>query len=714
MANFSDKLSTISRCASSCRFSSRLLLAIILLAGLCLSLLIPFSHLGYWRVHAGHFYYGQNLPLMTTFDAYHYLQITSDLVKHEKRQHAGQPLVHFPAEVSLLARLTAVIHRVTQWPIEQVAFYLPPILASLMVVVYVLWGSALGGPLVALGAVVAGSSSFYWYSRTCLGRFDTDCLNPFFVYMIIAWVYLGMVESRPRRYLFFALALGFAYLFGLWWVQVPSLGFFIVLLAYGMGILVSSSWLEKTLQGFCLVAVLVVVVSVPLGLYHLFPRTWAEHLHNALNLFNLITKKRGVMFADVSQSISELQPPSWSNLGMVVGGSWLSLAASFAGLLGMARFQKRAAIFLTPGLMLSLGTLFARRFLIFWVPLYALGMGYFLGGIVYKNRCFRRFLPPVWRATVLILVTGVVLFPGISRSWSRQIGPAVTASDVRLAKAITERPGFHPVIWSWWDYGYFLHYITGEKTFIDGGSQSEERTFIAAFALSCQDSRLARNWMRFFSCHELQGLAVLRSRLGSTEKALRFLKTILAKPEAANQIIAAYGLRDPSWWKRYLFPNAQVGLFLNQSMIDKAYWWYYFGTWDPGRRAGIHPEVLPIEVGDLSALWERGLIKLDKHLIRVAEVVRVDGINRDDRIQAKQFSKGKNGNQKPIRGDGIGRVVETADVAVCKAGTDIAYVMDRQLFQSLTCQLLFGVSPPGGRYETISYRPWEGGVWRVE
>ena len=198
---------------------------LILLAGFCFSLCLQFSHLRFWD-HSTNYKDG-NTPLMSTLDAYYYLRITEQILSQKdagRTNLPGRDQDH--QSIPLLATITALIHKATNFPVELIAFYLPPILGSLMVIIYTCWGYAVSGPMTAFISSLAGLSSFYWYSRTCLGRFDTDCLNPFFVFGILFLVYRFVISKGWARIMYLSLSLVTAYIFNIWWPQVPLFRFF--------------------------------------------------------------------------------------------------------------------------------------------------------------------------------------------------------------------------------------------------------------------------------------------------------------------------------------------------------------------------------------------------------------------------------------------------------------------------------------------------------
>ena len=687
---------------------------LILLAGFCFSLCLHFSHLRFWNDAAN--YEGDNIPLMSTYDAYYYLKLTEQTLSHEntgRAVFAGHYQRH--QSLPLLVSITALIHRATKLPIELIAFCLPPILGSLMVIIYTCWGYAISGPMTAFISSLAGLSSFYWYNRTCLGRFDTDCLNPFFFFGILFLVYRFVISKGRVRIVYLALSFMLAFIFNLWWPQVPYFGFFLVLFSYCLSVLLPSSKWEKAVKIGLIFLTGFIVLCALVDFRGILPQ-WLDNFIRAYEgQLGLIGNKAGLAstFPSVGASISELQPLPMQRIIEEVGGHLITFVMALIGLFFLLKDRKDAACFLIVGLVFALLSAFARRFLIFFIPLYALGVGYFVGELCYRSRLLGKIPSTSIKWSLVLFVSAALLFPGMSRSFSRNRGPSLTKGDLELAEAIKKRGNVKDVIWAWWDYGYFLSYLTGIPTFIDGGSQTGERTYIAAFPLSCNNPVLARNWMRFFAVRDLAGLYRVQARLNKDVDAINFLQDILAHPASADKILKRYGIQDTKGWKEYLFPDVRVWLFLNRDFINKIYWWYYFGTWDHEKGKGFHPMVWMGE-GNTQSLLKTGEMKFGDRSVNVDTILDV-GLNGEIlQIPTNRVDPGEANSSQPQQPTSSEARKGIGSIAVAFQKYNLIYFLDSQAAQSLAVRLSF-LSPfgvPG--YIPVAYDPRAGGVWMVE
>ena len=122
------------------RKKPKLFLAACFAAAVLFSLGIRFVHLerDFKETHKLYFF-ENNLPLMTTLDAYFYLRIA-------KIASSEGPYSHYSAtSLPLLSVIPAAIHDATGAQLEKIAFYLPPLLSCLMILIYFWWGREFGG-----------------------------------------------------------------------------------------------------------------------------------------------------------------------------------------------------------------------------------------------------------------------------------------------------------------------------------------------------------------------------------------------------------------------------------------------------------------------------------------------------------------------------------------------------------------------------------------
>ena len=686
--------------------------------GLLFSLSIHLSHLPFWHDHK-EFYYDGDKPLMTTLDAYYYLRLASAEIAENKGDGkvGGTAALRGPTKTPLLASLAAFLQCLCNIAIERIAFFLPPLLGSLMALIYVCWGHSMGGPAMALTASVAGLSSFYWFRRTGLGRFDTDCLNPVFVFLVLFLTYRFAVSTGRIRWLYVLAAFVSAYLLGIWWQQLPYFGFFLILGPYCLSLYLPSSRLEKILKISGLLAFTTILIIILAGYHEYLPEYFSRAAAGYLQQYDLVRKAApsAAVFPDVGQSISELQPLPLAGIATEVGGHPITFLLALAGFCLLLKAKKDAACFLLTGAALASLSLLSRRFLIFLVPLHALGFGYLFARLWSWIHQQHRFENPAIKAAlwgVSALVCLGLLLPNLHRSIATHRGPPLTAGDVLLARTIAAEAGANAVIWSWWDYGYFLEYLTGLRAFIDGGSQSPERTFIAAFPLACDDPVLAGNWLRFFAVHDVAGWNQLAASLGSADRALGFFKEVFANPAKAPDISKAYGLDEAFMGRAYLFPETRVFLYLNDGLLQKTHWWYFFGTWDPGRGTGNHPRFWMVPSANLELLKQTGSVEVGGRRIRVGKVIEV----KWDGAATTDLETASSSHEEGIRPGGEGR--ETTGVggyiALKMLSGESLLVFQPSVLQSLTfCLSVMSPFSTAG-FTPLAFKAGSGGVWSVE
>ena len=203
-------------------------LILIMATGLAAGLVVRFSGLPRWnRLRAAT--YHEDTPILTTADAYLFTRYAREEAEGIYRVHKLDPMrnypdgMPYPGYIPLICWLTALIHRLTGTSIEIIAFYLPVLLAPLFVIPLSLYGRQIGRPLAALAGGVLGATYSGYVARSTLGRFDTDCLNLFFLFLL-AWLVNLMTERTGRQGLIFAALAGLSYLFFDWWYNHP--GFF--------------------------------------------------------------------------------------------------------------------------------------------------------------------------------------------------------------------------------------------------------------------------------------------------------------------------------------------------------------------------------------------------------------------------------------------------------------------------------------------------------
>ena len=535
-----------------------------------LALGIRFKDGPQWQKYRAFFFY-QNHPNLLGLDSYYYLRLAKELktgtYKPIDEKRCLPELAHRPKPPPLISVLTAGLGHF--FPLPWVAFFLSSLLSCIIIIPYFLWGRQLGNYLTGFMAATLGVSSFFYYSRTKLGWFDTDCLNVFFI-LIIPYFFYCYYESNKYLYLF--LTLIFSMLFCWWWMPAK----YIIVFLLGLPFLASVFFYKQKKSTIYLKIIFVCVLSfIFLLKYH----------HGLSNLFKFIAKEPQGTFPNIAASISELGHPKWSELARLITGNLFGFFVGIIGILSLWRFRPRQMSFLVVPLGIGLLCFFSKRFCLFFIPFISLGIAYICWslGKEIKERG-NTFFSYIFMAFLFLLV----LFSNLKADFSYKPYPKYPSFMAQGLNKIKHTASKDAAIWCWWDIGYLSQYWSNRGTFIDGGSQKPQRTYFTAFPLTTTNQRLASQWIKFFLIQGETGFNQLKKKFG-TKKAINVLKTVLSvSKEQARGYLEKYNLGQS--WLNFFFPpkNREVYLVLDRSLIDKAYWWYYFGTWDIKTRKGHH------------------------------------------------------------------------------------------------------------------------------
>ena len=536
----------------------------------------------------------ENQPLHTTFDAYFYLSLAKDLIDKtyyptdEKRGVPDCPLRPTPAP--LLSVLAAQITKLSSWPLSWVGAVLPAVLGALLALPLYLLGKYYSGGLAGFSAALLALLYPFYIYRSGFGRFDTDCLNVTFI-LISAYLFLRFaLITTWKRYIYIGIALVNYALFIWWWDQTPAVVTAITFLPFAVALVFYYRPHKKeACIFFGLIGLGVAAVLTFKGL-----DIFIEMIKAIFNQFLYISKDASGDFPNIGVTISEQSKPSVSTIIEYTTGSISGFIFAFAGIAFLFYKKFKESLFLASIIVLSfLAFTEANRFIIFLVPLLGLGSGYLIGEL-WKLR--KKFLPFIVICPVLFICFA---WPLYSENAANSQLPKLSAATVDGMDAALHKTPKNAVIWAWWDNGYALTYFARRATVNDGSIHSGERTYYNALPLAFTDFRLSANFMHFYVAHGMQGINQFSQATGlSKNSAMDLVKKILAAgPTDARALIDAAKLNQiPPYtttddWLAFFFPPEQrpVYLFLDTLLSRIAYWWYWFGTWDPDKKEGIHP-----------------------------------------------------------------------------------------------------------------------------
>lgn len=619
-------------------------------------------------------------PLLTTPDGYFYLDL-ADKYKNTRLQES-QDLS--PKDIPLLSKSAALISFHSDISLEKVAFYLPALFTMLMLPVFLYYGFSVQNKWVGLIGYSLFSLAPTWLHRTGLGNFDTDAINQVLIWNILLFGILFVSRSCEKNFFYAGGLLISCFLLLLWW---PQAGASFALLA-AAATLTSAFWVfnfHRHLLSYLLLTVSAAFFIVILNYSSFLPEFISSFFESIKAHIKLALGSQESEFISVGKSISELSNNSFLDSLNDVTGFWLITLISSIGFMGLIQKDKANIATVVMGVLFFVfSLLLGNRFLMYAAPAFALGVAWFL--------C--ETLPSFFRtrrrgATVATLIGISSLVYLYSSALDINNKPTNDANAAQLMTAYKHRSQKNASTWNWWGPGYFIRYFSKRDTFIDGGSQTNEKTFLASVPYASQNPILSSNWIKFFSKNP-DGLKTVQKQLGlSTQDSIDLLENIFKAPANWRKHFPSnLSNKKISWWKQYLFPKTDVHLVALHDML-------YHGTW--------------LQIAERN-LKKKSEFENTTYAFSTAKILRDKGIiitpSGQIRYSKLYFVTPKELSHDPVREDG--------PVAILIKGAPYVLIIPQEYFNAVAFQLLF-VSPdsiPG--FTPVAYHPFVGGVWKVE
>lgn len=534
-------------------------------------------------------------PILTTFDGYYYLSMARDLAEgdynliDEKRAVPDSP--PRPSPAPLMSVIAAAVAYVTPYSLNWIGVVLPAVLGVLLIIPVYGIGRAYGGVLMGMVAATVSVLSPVYVARSGLGWFDTDCMLVTWV-MMAAWLALRFGdETSPKRYYYLAAALINWMLTLWWWDQTPHVATILSLspLFAAFVFFYRAPVKEWLISGAMLFVSVVVVISL-FGV-----DLFVNILNNALGMLGYISKQSGGNYPNIGLSISEqIKPELNTIIEATTGNLWVLMFAA-AGLFALVwKLRLRAIYIAVPTGLALLGSIFAFRFLIFAAPVVGLGIGYIVHAIWSKITQQKLF------ASLAIVFAIACIWPVYEASIHRKgIYPTQQPSIVKGIHQLSELTPKDSVAWSWWDNGYPIHYWGQRATISDGQKHSGQLSMYNAIPYVTANFRLSANFMQFYVTRGMSGIREFyRANGGDIGEGYKLMLDILANgPDKGlvlieNASLNAIDTRSNSkQWLEFFYPEdpRPVSFFIDWRLTQLSYWWFWLGSWDVDKGAGLHP-----------------------------------------------------------------------------------------------------------------------------
>ncbi|MCJ2164993.1 MULTISPECIES: hypothetical protein [unclassified Pseudodesulfovibrio] len=444
-------------------------------------------------VHHGNLMAGQgllrdNVPIVGNNDGYFYLDRATSIAA-EGRGVAG--IFTDKRQSMLLPYLLAAVAGTDRSTLHLMAAYIGPVLSLSMLLAVLPWAMEFRSRFVMAAAPILALLAPYWIARTHVGFLDTDSLVPGLCSLSMYCLFRFASGTR-RRTVWALLYVVLLAILWFWWRPGAFLvgGFLFCYLIY-------PSWARTDVL---LKGVLVGAFVCAVGLAVAGIRPFSEY-------GAYVSAHLGLVFGGTEQdllgtAIRELGGVSPGILGQkTLGSPWLLLPVVLGAAGYCFRYRWKALFLMSMGCF-GAASMISQRFIPLFVPVAALLAAYGVAlCVTWVIGFFARFPGGESMARPVMTVAGMAFLLTCAARNAVHYEPEsyFSKSDFVLADTVRRTLPPETVLWSWWDYGYFLQYLTGMKTFFDGGSQTEATCFVAAYPLMQEDLARASAWIRHYA-----------------------------------------------------------------------------------------------------------------------------------------------------------------------------------------------------------------------
>ena len=626
-------------------------------------------------------------PLLTNPDGYYYLRLAREWRDNTYSAEDTRRTARRPDFVPVISVLSAESSRYLSVSLMRAAFWLPPLVVSVAAaLLFVLMAGQLGKPWLGVAAAGAGSLPLDWFIRSGPGYFDTDCLIfPLFWAIVLSLYFVSSAGAKKGTcFIFLFLAAFFTWCLHAVWPQagMPFAG-----IAWFLFFMVTrfAHRLMKLLRLFLISCALAFVLLIITGYSGSLPSPLNEIGLKIASHFFFVAGTESIFF-NPAESVQELISKGFVETIQRFCGWWPVLVCCAIGMIACCVKNMRLSVFIfAPSIFFILfSQFFGIRFLMFSVPLYAIGLAWFSFEVI--SPLLRRVVHKYsWIPGLVCLI--VFCLPAGIQDARASFSSSMNRFSAEMCEKLDKAAPPDAKIWCWWSEGYFVQYFADRWTIIDGGLQNSKRAFTAAFPLAGTSPTLSRHWMKFFAKHP-DALNEIAKLCGGDEKAIFFLVDALTSRQQVQKAVRQYGLPNDRNWEKWLYPDEDVYVYLTPDLLLRNSW-LSIGLLRHDTEHSVPIYAFPVSESHLDR--KDGILKYNNITIKYSYLFFVT----NDKL-----------SHDPYREDG--------PVVIRVKGAEFFFMIGKEYFPALAFQLLF-VKPdsvPG--FTPIMYTPFLGGVWKIE
>ncbi|MBW2466810.1 MAG: hypothetical protein JRF02_05865 [Deltaproteobacteria bacterium] len=505
-------------------------------------------------------------------DSYYWLLQARELDKGTLGQGKAHPLKGYPDRVklaikdtpSLLAKLISLTKNFTGGDYHRAGLLLIPLLAGLFVFPLFFYFHRLGfGASAVLGGLI-GSFSNTYYTRTRMGRVDTDLLNTFFPLLAGYFILMMNRERTWRANILLAIGAGLTMNLHTQWYQQPA---FILIYLVSMAV-----YLLFTRVSWKQIIVILIIYLAASGPEYVMQIIWSVKVFLKAYISRPPTGQ--IAWPNILHTVGEAQ-----ERGILINlkrmhGFLPIVITGFAGLIFLCLGRFKQMIPVAPLLALGIWALTGpNRFAMYQAPFIGIGAGVIIELLV-RYAADHAWLPKRSAPAVSVVLMFVLFFTTAGYTgFLKHPSPVLDAPTTRALLDIKKTVPKHSAMFTpYWELGYPLMEIGDFATYHDGGLQGGIRTTLASKAMM---SDRQKDMVSLLSYLEDYGFNHLNS-------------VIKKESLSANQLMELVYDYPKS------FSGENVYVLYIEKMIWKMYSLSYIGNWDFNRKKSNRTDYVEI------------------------------------------------------------------------------------------------------------------------
>ncbi|RUM48527.1 MAG: hypothetical protein DSY47_05255 [Hydrogenothermus sp.] len=440
--------------------------------------------------------------ILTSFDGYIYASYAKQLLDGSYKTidylRNVPDFTLSPSPIPMNSYIAYILVKFLGIKLETIIVFTSAILTPLLVFTMYLYTKKFL-PIYAFisGAILSSLNSVY-YSRNIPGRFDTDSLILFFVFLILFFV-LKIIENlhNLKKSIFYLLALTLCFNIFMWWYSKPLFAnVFLASIIFGFITFYFKDLKNKNL----LKNISIVILTYIIALWPFLEKGFYGLLYK---IFHYVFKQpEAQTFIPESNAkfISELQP---ANINIFLDAITDNIILAIIGIIGFLLVLKRHFKYISVAIpIIVIGLLSFKsgvRFLIYLIPFIGMGIGYFYYIIYeYLKKKFIFLEKNLYKLTLIALII-ISSFP-VSIALVKPI-PVVNDEIFYSLKEAKNKLENKSYVWYTWSYGYPLRYILDKGVYVDNGNQNIIKNFAIANSFYTNSLKKSYKLISFITNH---------------------------------------------------------------------------------------------------------------------------------------------------------------------------------------------------------------------